>query len=187
MEYVPGGTLKSRMGKPMAWQDAVALILPVAEGLEYAHQRGVLHRDVKPSNVLLRPTPRHHPLRRNRLVGQGHMKQQKILAQLHIPVQQPMRATRPIVPARNHERLGVAIRNKAEISLAQKGRVAVNRRGFDVRLHHINTQRKNVTLFTQLLQSCGPIKPGCRINHHIFIDITTDHEVKILAQGIGFA
>ena len=53
MEYVPGGTLKSRMGKPMAWQDAVALILPVAEGLEYAHQRGVLHRDVKPSNILI--------------------------------------------------------------------------------------------------------------------------------------
>lgn len=53
MEYVPGGTLKSRMGKPMDWREAIELILPVARALEYAHRHGVLHRDVKPSNILI--------------------------------------------------------------------------------------------------------------------------------------
>lgn len=53
MEYIPGGTLKSRMGKPVPWREAVGLLLPVARAIEYAHQHGVLHRDIKPSNILI--------------------------------------------------------------------------------------------------------------------------------------
>ncbi len=53
MEYVPGGTLKSRMGKPIPWRDAFEVLLPVARAVEYAHQHGVLHRDIKPSNILI--------------------------------------------------------------------------------------------------------------------------------------
>jgi len=53
MEYLPGGTLKERMGKPIAWQEAVRLLLPVAQALESAHEAGLVHRDVKPSNILL--------------------------------------------------------------------------------------------------------------------------------------
>jgi len=53
MEYLAGGTLKQRLGKPIPWQDAVKLILPIAEALEYAHEQKIIHRDIKPSNILL--------------------------------------------------------------------------------------------------------------------------------------
>jgi len=54
MSYLPGGTLKNKMkGKPMPWQEAVNLLIPIARGLEYAHKRGTIHRDVKPSNILI--------------------------------------------------------------------------------------------------------------------------------------
>ena len=53
MPYIPGGTLKDRMGKPIPWEEAVKLIMPIAEALDYAHSKGVIHRDVKPSNVLI--------------------------------------------------------------------------------------------------------------------------------------
>jgi eukaryotic-like serine/threonine-protein kinase len=53
MEYMPGGTLKKILGKPIPWQIALRLLLPVARGVEYAHQRGIVHRDIKPTNILI--------------------------------------------------------------------------------------------------------------------------------------
>lgn len=53
MEYLPSGTLKEKMGKPMPWQDVARLLIPVARALEYAHKQGMIHRDVKPSNILV--------------------------------------------------------------------------------------------------------------------------------------
>jgi len=53
MEYLHGGTLKGRMGRPIPWQDALGILLPVARGLAYAHARGIIHRDVKPANILI--------------------------------------------------------------------------------------------------------------------------------------
>jgi eukaryotic-like serine/threonine-protein kinase len=55
MEYMAGGTLKDRIQKEGLLPPAVAttLALQVARALEAAHRRGIIHRDVKPQNVLL--------------------------------------------------------------------------------------------------------------------------------------
>jgi serine/threonine protein kinase len=53
MAYLPGGTLKQFLGKPMLWQEAVRLLLPIARALQFAHSQKIVHRDVKPSNILI--------------------------------------------------------------------------------------------------------------------------------------
>jgi len=53
MKYVEAGTLKDMLGQPMPLDQAVGLISQVAGALDHAHKQGVIHRDVKPSNVLM--------------------------------------------------------------------------------------------------------------------------------------
>jgi tRNA A-37 threonylcarbamoyl transferase component Bud32/CheY-like chemotaxis protein len=54
MEYFPGGDLRSRMSGPLPWRDALVYVRQLAAALGALHDIGVLHRDVKPGNVLLR-------------------------------------------------------------------------------------------------------------------------------------
>lgn len=54
MEYVDGGTLKDRLKKALPVTEAVDYTIQAAEGLECAHRNGIIHRDVKPANMLIR-------------------------------------------------------------------------------------------------------------------------------------
>lgn len=60
LEYLQGGTLKQKLGKPIPWQESIQLLLPIVRALEYAHEQGIVHRDIKPSNILL--TGKNQPL-----------------------------------------------------------------------------------------------------------------------------
>lgn len=53
MPFVPGGTLKQKMGQPIPYPEAAALLAPIARALDYAHHQNIIHRDVKPANILI--------------------------------------------------------------------------------------------------------------------------------------
>lgn len=55
MEFVEGPTIKDFLDKTKVFQekDAVRIAMAVAEALKHANQRGLIHRDVKPENVIL--------------------------------------------------------------------------------------------------------------------------------------
>lgn len=57
MELVEGTDLKAVIDRqaPLTAQSALSIVAQVADGLEYAHKRGMVHRDVKPQNVLIDP------------------------------------------------------------------------------------------------------------------------------------
>ncbi len=54
MEFLPGGTLAERLsGRPLGWREAASIGIKIAGALQQAHEVGVLHRDVKPENILM--------------------------------------------------------------------------------------------------------------------------------------
>lgn len=52
MEYLPGGTLRDRIQAGLSLEDTLQIVKTVAGALGYAHRRGIVHRDIKPQNIM---------------------------------------------------------------------------------------------------------------------------------------
>jgi len=53
MEYVPGSTLRTWLETRRSWPEVLQVLVEAGQGLWAAHERGLVHRDFKPANVLL--------------------------------------------------------------------------------------------------------------------------------------
>lgn len=58
MEYVDGDNVSEMLKKngPLPIDDAIKIVLQLADGFGYAHQGGIIHRDIKPSNIMVDPS-----------------------------------------------------------------------------------------------------------------------------------
>src|SRR5262249_3910808 len=59
LEWVAGESLAARLTRgALAWREALELCAQIARGLAAAHEGGVIHRDLKPGNVMITPQGR---------------------------------------------------------------------------------------------------------------------------------
>lgn len=79
LDLMPGGSLSAYQGKPLPVGMAVGLALQLFEGLSVLHARGVVHRDIKPGNLLL-----EEPLDFVAMSGEGDRPAARPLAELRI-------------------------------------------------------------------------------------------------------
>ena len=57
MEYVEGEPLDKMLkrGGALPWDKALEIVMQVARGLKHAHEHGIIHRDIKPGNIIVTP------------------------------------------------------------------------------------------------------------------------------------
>lgn len=54
MDYLPGAPLQDQLDDGISTDQAVRIVREMASALDYAHERGYIHRDIKPDNILFR-------------------------------------------------------------------------------------------------------------------------------------
>ena len=52
MEYIEGGDLRTRLKRPISALESIEIVKKICSGLDAAHKKGIVHRDVKPGNIL---------------------------------------------------------------------------------------------------------------------------------------
>lgn len=57
LEFIPGGSLKDRLSAPLPPNEAAQVLLTIAGAIAHVHRQGLLHLDIKPSNVLVDAEP----------------------------------------------------------------------------------------------------------------------------------
>jgi serine/threonine-protein kinase len=55
MEYVEGETLRNRLSRPISTEEFFSIAAQCCEGLQAAHEKGIIHGDIKPENIMIAP------------------------------------------------------------------------------------------------------------------------------------
>jgi eukaryotic-like serine/threonine-protein kinase len=55
MEYIEGETLRNRLKRPISMEEFFAIAEQCCEGLQAAHEKGIVHADIKPENIMITP------------------------------------------------------------------------------------------------------------------------------------
>lgn len=113
MEYLSGGSLKDRMVQEHPWPEVVRVAKQICEGLAYAHIHGIIHGNIRPSNILVDESgtekivdfglePHYHPSgeKRNGYSPEGEKRSnQADIYGVGVILYEMLMAARPIVRA----------------------------------------------------------------------------------------
>jgi serine/threonine protein kinase len=96
MEYIEGQTLKERLASgPLSFGEATDIAIQVSQGLEKAHDKGIVHRDIKPANIILGAML--YKMLSGRLPFVGDREESTLYSVVH-EEPQPLKALKPDIP-----------------------------------------------------------------------------------------